>query len=133
MTFFTHPNFPAEAGKLLKSFDGGRHQFELFLDVYPPGTPDTDWILTLGKRREKPFILSLDDGMLANAVTRRALRESGCHFVYFARDWSKRYDWENLAWRLVKAWPKIVAAAKDVDRPSTLFVTVNCNVKREAL
>ncbi|MBC8106226.1 MAG: hypothetical protein H7Z14_06515 [Anaerolineae bacterium] len=131
MNFFIHPNFWPEAAKLLRAADSSQ-DIELFEERYEPGTPDDVWLPCLGKQRPRPFVVSMHDGMIRNAVERRALKQSGCSFVYFSQGWAD-IPWEEFRWRFLKAWPQIVDAAQASDRQAVFEVTLHGKPRRVPL
>ena len=128
MNFFIHENFSEVAGLLLKIFDG-QSAFELFSDTYPSGTPDAEWIGCVGKQAQKPFVVSGNDGMLTNAVARRALKESGCSFVYLSTALA-RQPWSEQVWKLMRVWPEVVRLAKESTHQCTIEITGQGKARR---
>src|SRR5262245_23075746 len=110
LRFIATPNFTPELFTLLHLFDGGAPEdrtYEAF--PYPQGTPNKEWLSVVGKSVPKPFLISLSEGMLANAVTKALLRESGCSFVYLSDGWLDK-GWGDQARMLTTHWMKAVDA-----------------------
>jgi hypothetical protein len=129
--FFAHKNFPPLAVELLRVFSGGDHEFEVFVDTYPNGATDTEWIPCLGKQAIKPLILRIG-GVGRNKVERTVFREAGCSFVCFADGWS-RIPWEDFAWKLLRCWPTILNLLRESEGLFVVDVSVNGKAQRNSL
>lgn len=132
MNFLAHENFPHYALKLLREFEAVKVTPNDIQDVateYGAGASVEDWLDCAGKQgaAHRPTILIFDDGIKANAVGVKAMRESRCNFVVFAKRWMAE-PWNDLIWRLLKAWPTISATAqnsKDNNQRCRIEVTIN--------
>lgn len=75
-------------------------------------TPDTDWIATLAA--DPPWaVVSMDGRILTRPHEKAALRASGLKFFVLGKGWMKMSA-HSQAWRLVKTWPNVVEAARNV-------------------
>jgi hypothetical protein len=73
------------------------------------------------------LILTLDDGIRENAISVKAMRETGCSFVMFLRAWH-REGFHSFSWRLIRFWPNVVEAARAAvaaGRQCRIDVTIN--------
>jgi len=129
--FFTDENFAHALNDLLRVFDR-QSEIRAFLDHFPKGTPDVEWIGQIGQWPERPFIVGGDGRILTNAVERRALRDSGCSFVYLASGWTET-PWELLCVHTLQAWPKIVQWARRTDRQAVIEVGTRGQIHRRPL
>jgi len=118
MRFILDENMPRPAARMLDAFD---HENEVLsiIDELGPGLSDEEWMRRLAELRPPPTIVSGDGRILRNRSERRVLKECGLMFVALSRGWTN-LRWEEMAWKLVKAWPSI---AQEVNRArrSTVF------------
>ena len=121
MIFFTDENVSHQAARLLEAFDPS-HEIRAHKDRFVPGTPDVEWIREVADDEPKPIFVAGDGRILRNKVERRVLRECDLNFVVLAKGWTN-LPWNDFAWKIVKAWPKIVDDVGKARRPSVLEVS----------
>jgi len=130
--FFADENFAPKAARMLNEFSRENTVHHL-TDHFEPGTADPVWLREIARWTERPVVLSADGRMLRNAVERRALQETNLTFVYLARGWVNT-PWNQYAWKIVKAWPDILAQTQRVRAPTVFQVSVgNLKVERIGL
>jgi len=94
---------------------------------YAENAIDTVWIPELG---EKGWILvSLDRSQRSSPPERSALQSSGVIAVYLAHAFDS-LKLDDQAWRLVKFWPSIVAAARRARRGEHFIVRIQGKVEK---
>ena len=102
----------------------------LFGEEVGPG----QWLGRISKlpRERRPVILSMDDGIVANSLSRAAMKECGSVFVFLAKAWSNE-PWESLAWRILKVWPELVREMESCHaegRECRIQVSINGKLSR---
>lgn len=129
MIFFADENVPIHAARILNEFSR-RDTVRYLTDDFEPGTPDTVWLPAIAQWDPTPAVLSGDGQILRNEVERRVLREANLTFVLLTKGWLNT-PWADYAWKIVKAWPSILAETIRVRRPTVFQVSVgNLKVER---
>jgi hypothetical protein len=78
---------------------------------FGPKTADIEWMETLGRDGDPPWIVISGDGrILKNKVERQILTEANLIFFCLDDPWVMWPLYES-AWRFMKVWPKIVEEA----------------------
>jgi hypothetical protein len=116
VNFIKHENFPDAQANLIRHFEYQLHGQTLLQfpqELYGDSVTPKEWLACVGKQAKphRPVIVTLDHGVVGNAITRKAMQESGCSFVVLGRTWADQ-PVETFAWRIIKAWPKIVELAR---------------------
>lgn len=104
------------------------HMVRHVMDYVDRGTSDIDWIAELSKTNEPITVITQDLGINKKPLERSALKESGLRFVFLASGWSS-ISYETKAWKLLKAWPKLVEESSRVKLPANLRLTVNGKIQ----
>ena len=120
MKFVKHENFPDALANLIRHFEyweRGESTIQWPEDLYGKQVQPDEWFWVVGKQawENRPVILTMDDGIKDNAVALKAMRESGCSFVFLERAWAKEVL-QSMAWRILKVWPDIIATAESAKR-----------------
>ena len=131
MIFFTDENIAEPASDLLRVFDRG-NEIRKFLEHFPRGTPDVDWLTEIKAWSPKPFIVCADGRILKNAVERAALKSSGCTFIYLASGWTN-IAWDTYAWKVIRYWPEVRACAQKTEAPAIIELSTSGHVQRRPL
>lgn len=117
MTFIKHESFPDAQANLIRHFEyqlNGETLLQFPQELYGEAVSPKDWLACVGKQAKahRPVIVTLDHGVMGNGITQKAMRESGCSFVVLGKTWAD-LPVEAFAWRIIKAWPKIVEIARN--------------------
>ena len=122
MRFFADRHISPYLVKMLAAYSEGEHEVR-HLDHdgrFQKSTEDEIWIKAIGADGEPRWIvLSADLAILDRPPERKALEEANLTFFGFDKAWV-RMRFHDQAWRLVKAWPAIIAKAESRSRP-TIF------------
>ena len=86
-------------------------------DYAEADTPDVDLVQMLADIEEEVVFVTQDRKMNKRSLERHALDDSGLKVMFLDNGWSN-LSYEEKAWRLVRAWPKVVSECKRT-RPST--------------
>lgn len=108
---------------LLDAFDK-THTIHWGPDLFGRGADDVDWIPQAASLMPKPIIVSGDGRILRNAVERQKLKEGDLTYVHLAPGWTNT-PWNDYAWKIVKAWPRIVDAVSLIREPTVFEVSVS--------
>lgn len=130
MIFFADENVSPQAVKLLEAFDRS-NPVKAHKASFDPGTPDEEWITSVGSWTPKHVILGGDGRILRHQAEFAALKHSGLTFVFLADGWTQ-LSWDVFAWKIIKCWPAIVSAVEHSRLPSVFKVTVNEKVEHFA-
>ena len=126
MIYILDENTSERFARMLDAFERNpEHSVRHITDYFSPGTKDPEWINDLAERKESFTILSKDNKILRNEHDKEALRKSGLTTVILEKGWTKSMPYENQAWVLVKAWPKIVQETTMVRKPTLYRLNVN--------
>ena len=74
MKFVLDENLSPLLAMILDLFDR-KNEVRSLLDHFQSGTKDIVWIQSIGTWDEKPVIVSIDKGILANEVEKRMLKD----------------------------------------------------------
>ena len=121
MIFFTDECFMYPANALLEAFDRV-NEIRALMDYFDRGTPDTVWLGSIAGWNPKPMVICGDGRILRNKVGRQALKDAAMTFFCLSSGWM-HLDWSTFGWKIVKAWPGIVAEANRVIRPTVFEVS----------
>jgi hypothetical protein len=98
---------------------------------FPPNTSDKDWILSLSA--EGGWIVVCGDlDIIRTKAEKPIWKSAGLIGFFLKKGWINIGPWDQ-AWRLVKWWPTIVAAARIAAPGATFGVQVNPTGKLETL
>jgi hypothetical protein len=125
MRFFFDRNISKYIAQMLDAFsrgDRGGHEAKGLDDDprFTKTTGDVEWLAALGRDDPPWIVICGDAAILDNEVERAALDEANLTFFCFDKSWMKM-RFEDQAWKLVKAWPSIVAKAQSVANRPTIF------------
>jgi len=115
MTFFIDANITIRAATVLENVFF-KHRFKSIEDEFGAGVKDVEWLRQIAKRKDRPTVLSCDAKILADPIERKALEEAGVSYVLLTKGWANM-PWTEQAWRLIKIWPRVVAAVSLKDEP----------------
>jgi len=107
------------------------HQVVHLKQKFPENTPDDVWLPKLAGEGDW-VIVSGDFKITTNPQNREALRASGLTTFILKKGWINHTPWEQ-AWRLVKWWPRIIAAAESIQQGLVYAVPVNPSSKLRPL
>jgi hypothetical protein len=116
--FLADENFIRQAARLLEVFDP-QNEVRHLTDCFETGTRDIEWIKAASEWEPRPVILGGDGRILRNKAERAALRTAHLSFVFLSSGWTN-LPWSIFAWKIVKAWPDILASVERAGRP-TIF------------
>lgn len=122
MNFFVDRNISMSLARMLAIYSEGEHevrhldQDDRFCDT----TEDVEWITSIGAADPPWIALSADLAIMRRDAERKALEEANLTFFGFDRQWLK-LRFPEQAWRLVKAWPDIVARAEAITSGHAIF------------
>ncbi len=108
---------------MLEIFDQA-NEIRAHADFFEQGTPDTEWIASIGKWSEKPVIIAGDGRILRNPAEQQILKSCNVMFVFLASGWTN-LGWDDWAWKLIKVWPDIVRNTSKVLHPTVFKVGVS--------
>ncbi len=125
MRFFFDRNISKYIAQMLDAFSRGHpggHEVKSLDDDrrFTNTTGDVEWLAVLGRDEPSWIVICGDAAILANEVERAALDEANLTFFCFDKSWMKM-RFEDQAWKLVKAWPSIVATAQSVANTPAIF------------
>jgi hypothetical protein len=122
MHFFIDRNVPVALARMLGHYDRA-HTIIYHDDRFEKTTPDTVWLPSVAGWDPVPVVLSGDGRILRNPAELQVLRGLPITFFLFAGGWSD-LAWPEFAWKAVKVWPEVVAAASP-RRPSIFRIPVS--------
>lgn len=103
--FFDHQMSPKLA-RALSSLEGNKGiVVEHLRDKFYPSTTDLEWIKKLAEEGDW-FAITKDNQIRNNPYEKKVWQESNLPIVFLNNSWKKYKLWD-IAWRLVKYWPKI--------------------------
>jgi hypothetical protein len=121
MIFFTDECFMYKANALLEAFDR-ENEIRPLIDHFNSGTDDIAWIPAIAQWKPKPIVVCGDGRILRNKVERSVLKTAELTFVCLASGWTN-LEWNQFAWKIVKAWPGIVQNASLAIRPTVFEIS----------
>lgn len=127
MIFFLDENISEYLARMLGQFDR-QNQIRAHIDYFKKGTPDVEWIPAVAGWGKDTVIVGGDGRILKNKAERVVLKECNMTFVLLASGWSN-FDWNNLAWKMVKVWPEIVKNVAQARFPMLFDVSTNLKVQ----
>ena len=135
MKFVKHENFPDAIANLirhLEHWERGETTIQFPQELYGNDVNPGEWLLAVGSpaRQHRPTVLTLDSGIKENAVNIKAMKQSGCSFVVFARGWMKE-PLRSFAWKAIRAWSAIVDQAEqshEAKQQCRMDVSINGNI-----
>ena len=92
-------------------------------EKFPPDTPDINWIEELAKERDW-FIITRDNQIRKKTNERKVWQESHIPIVFLQRTWINHDLWE-MAWRLIKYWPKLKEYINQNRKNESFLLTIN--------
>jgi len=99
-----------------------RHTVMHLRDTFAQDAPDVVWIERLAAERDR-IVISGDPRITKNKAEKAAWREAGLTGFFLKEGWTA-LTLMDQAWRLVKIWPKIVAAAQRARPGSAWYVPI---------
>lgn len=126
MIFVLDENLSDRLARMLDAFEQ-KHGVMHLNDRVPKGTADTEWLDSIAEWDEKPVVVAGDGRILKNPAESDRIRNHDIMFVYLASGWTN-LPWHEQCWKLVKAWPEIVAQVTRARVNSIFEVTVNGKV-----
>jgi len=124
MHFFIDRNLPLALARMLSHYDT-KHTIIYKDDRFEQDTADTVWLTQIAAWDPVPVVVSGDGRILKNPAELQVLKGLPLTFFMFAGSW---FDlrWRDMAWKAVRVWPEIVAAASP-RRPSIFRVPVSAS------
>jgi hypothetical protein len=123
MIFFADENISPSAARMLDIFDQ-KHQVRHHSNFFKAGTPDSEWLTSIASWEDDVIVLCADGRILTNKVQKQVLKECGLMFVYLSRGWTN-LEWADIAWKIIKIWPKIVQSVEEARQPMVFEVPVS--------
>jgi len=117
MHFFIDRNVPIALARMLANYDRV-HTVIYHDDKFEKTTPDTIWLPAVSAWDPLPIVVSGDGRILRNPAELQILRGLPLTFFLFADGWAG-IPWRDRAWKAIKVWPEVVAAASQ--RRPTIF------------
>ena len=131
MHFFIDRNVPIALARMLGHYDL-THTVVYHDDLFERTTPDTEWLQIIAERDPVPVVVSGDGRILRNPAELQVLRGLPITFFLFVGAWLN-LKWPEFAWKAIKIWPEVVAAASP-RRPSVFRIPVSASkVELESL
>ncbi len=115
--FFFDRNLPVALARMLGHYPIGA-TITYLDDRFERTAPDSEWLLAIAEWDPIPVVMSGDGRILRNPAEAQVLRGLPISFFLFASGWFK-LPWREFAWKAVKIWPEVVAAA--APRQPTVF------------
>lgn len=125
MRFFFDNNLPVRLARALRAL-APEHEIIHLTDKFEAHTPDADWMRGLAGELDW-VIISGDIRIGKNPHEVQAWREAGHTLFFLKPGWITQRFWVQ-AWKFVKAFPEIVAVAKNSRTGDCHFVAVNGKV-----
>lgn len=122
MHFFIDRNVPERLARMLGFYEP-EHTVVYHDDRFERTTPDSDWLVQIARWDPVPVVISGDGRILRNPAELQLLRDLPLTFFVFAGAWFD-LKWREFAWKAIKVWPEIVAAAA-APRPSVFRIPVS--------
>ncbi len=122
MRFFLDNDLAQRLARMLDAFDDD-HEVRHLKDRFAPNTADVDWIGSLAKDEDPPALVTIDSRIRRTRAEQLALKESNLTAFFLRKGWAS-LQLHELAWRLVKIWPRIVQNAIEVREPTIFEVPV---------
>lgn len=122
MHFFIDRNVPVALARMLSHYDRA-HTVIYHDDRFEKSTPDTEWLPAVARWDPVPAVISGDGRILRNPAELQVLRSLPLTFFLFADGWAGM-PWRDRAWKAIKVWPEVVAAASP-RRPSIFRIPVS--------
>ena len=122
MRFFFDNNLPVRLAKALQVL-APEHEIIHLTDKFAANTADVDWMRGLAGELDW-VIISGDMRIGKNLHEVQAWREAGHTLFFLKPGWITQPFWVQ-AWRFVKCFPEIVAAAKKAKTGDSFVVAVN--------
>lgn len=122
MDFFVDRNVPVALARMLGHYDRD-HTVIYHDDRFEKTTPDTEWMVAIAKYPTIPAVVSGDGRILKNPAELQVLKDLPITFFLFASSWFS-LKWPEFAWKAIKVWPEVVAAAAP-PRPSVYRIPVS--------
>ena len=88
------------------------HEVVPLRDIFPPSTPDTDWIGTLASEGDW-IIVTSDHRIRSRPLERQVWRTAKLTTFFMAEAFEQIPAWEQVRW-MVDKWPLIVEQAERV-------------------
>jgi hypothetical protein len=124
--FFFDNNLPARLAKALDVLVAPEHEVIHLKEKFPPNTPDEIWMAGLAGELDW-VIISGDVRIGKNPHEVKAWQAAG-HTVFFLKPGWANYDFWTQAYKFVKCFPDIVAAAAKAKTGEFFLVAGNGKV-----
>jgi hypothetical protein len=108
--FFFDNNLPARLAKAVQILAAPDHEVIHLREKFPPDTPDEVWMAGLAKELDW-VIVSGDIRIGKNPHEVKAWRAAG-HTIFFLKPGWTNYEFWIQAYKFVKCFPDIIAAAQ---------------------
>ena len=132
MNFFVDRCVPQRLARVLDVFDDENTIQHLDDDSrFTDQTPDVEWLAKLAEDTPPWHVITNDWRILRNEVEKAALDKAGLKFFVLNKAWV-HMPFHELTWKFIKAWPNVVAKAKN-DRRKVFEIQAGASLKVEAL
>jgi hypothetical protein len=117
-------NLPPKLAKALNYLEGDDGiTVEHLKEKFPVNTPDTQWIVKLGKEGEW-FVITKDNQIRKKPHEIKAWKETHIPIVFLQRSWTNYGFWEQ-SWRLIKYWQNLKDTIEHNKKAKSFVLTVN--------
>jgi predicted nuclease of predicted toxin-antitoxin system len=117
-------NMPPKLAKTLNFLEGDEGiTVEHLKEMFPPDTPDIEWIKKLAKEG-KWFIITQDNQIRKRTHEKKAWQESHISIIFLQKSWIRLNLWE-MAWRLIKYWPELKEALARSRKNESFQLSIN--------
>jgi len=127
--FFLDNCLSPKLARALHALSEPAHSVTHLQDRFSEGTTDPEWLGVLG-REGKWVIFSGDSRIAKSPQNREVWKQSGLTAFFLKKGWMGQKKWE-LAWRIVRWWPRIVQTAEAMKPGLGYWVPVQHSQKLE--
>jgi hypothetical protein len=128
VNFFCDENIPQKLARMLNHYDSAHMVCHIYDDKHlSAGMKDLELIKALASRRPRPVLITADFAMGKNPAERKALAESGLTVVFLRKTFLRNLPFNELASKMIRLWPEIIAAVQDCRRPTAFEVSGSGN------
>jgi hypothetical protein len=117
-------NMPSKLAKTLNFLEGDDGISVVHLsEKFSPDIPDIGWIDNLTKEGDW-FVITRDNQIRKKTHERKAWQESNIPIVFIPKTWIN-FDFWDIAWRLIRYWPKLKENINHSRKNESLELSIN--------
>ena len=117
-------NLSPKLAKTLNYLEGNEGiPVEHLKEKFPASASDIEWISKLSKEGNW-FVITQDSQIRKKPHERKAWQESHIPIVFLQKAWINHNFWE-IAWRLIKYWPKLKESIENNKRKLSFELSIN--------